>query len=74
MTKILNSFEKNRFFSENKKKANTFNPFTAMLAASLLEKRLIEVPDLKSFRYYLPSHEQVKGLLPKRTVSKVDWL
>ena len=45
-----------------------------MLAASLLEKRLIEVPNLNSFRYYLPWHEQVKGLLPKRTVSKVDWL
>ena len=43
------------------------NLFTALLAVPSLEKRPIEVPDLKSLRFLPSSQEHVKGLLPECT-------
>ena len=55
----------------------SFNPFTAVLAASSLGKRPVKMPNLKLLRQPPPpppphSHEQVKRLILKFTVLKVD--
>ena len=50
------------------------NPFTAVLAASSLEKRPVQVPNLKSLKALPPLRMNMKGRLPNCTALKVGLL
>ena len=50
------------------------NPFTAMLSRLSLEKRPIKVPNFKPLKLSPSTHEQVKEILSKCTVLKLDLL
>ena len=51
------------------------NPFIVVLAALLLGKRPVTVPNVKPLRLFLPlSHEHAEGFLSKWAVLKVGLL